>query len=49
MTQPHMFAKGREGVKWELGFTFFRDWEMGFFALGLGFMKQKTIENGNGI
>ena len=43
------FSKeGREGVKWELGFAFFRGWEMGFCALGLGFMK-KTIENGNGI
>ena len=32
-----------EGVKWELGFAIFRGWEMGFCALGLGFMK-KTIE-----
>ena len=32
---------GPEGVKWELGFAFFRGWEMGFCALGLGFMKQK--------
>ena len=31
--------EGREGVKWELGFAFFRGWEMGFCALGLGFMK----------
>ena len=37
--------KGREGVKWELSFAFFRGWEMGFCALGLGFMKKKkTIE-----
>ena len=36
--------EGREGVKWELGFTFFRGWEMGFCALGLWFMKKKTIE-----
>ena len=35
--------KGREGVKWELGFAFFGGWEMGFRALGLGFIK-KTIE-----
>ena len=34
--------EGREGVKWELGFAFFRGWEMGF-------MKKKTIENENGI
>ena len=34
----------REGVKWELGFAFFGGWEMGFCALGLGFMKEKTIE-----
>ena len=34
--------EGREGVKWELGFAFFRDWEMGFCALGLGFMKKKN-------
>ena len=31
--------EGREGVKWELGFAFFRGWEMGFCALG--FMKKK--------
>ena len=40
--------EGCEGVKWELGFAFFRGWEMGFCALGLGFMKKKkkkkTIE-----
>ena len=36
-----IFLEGREGVKWELGFAFFRDWEMGFCALGLGFIKQK--------
>ena len=34
-----MIIEGREGVKWELGFAFFRGWEMGFCALGLGFMK----------
>ena len=33
--------EGREGVKWELGFAFFRGWEMGFCALGLGFKKKK--------
>ena len=33
------FTEGRE-----LGFAFFRGWEMGFCALGLGFMKKKTIE-----
>ena len=38
------YLEGREGVKWELGFAFFRGWEMGFCALGLGFMKKKTIE-----
>ena len=38
------YEEGREGVKWELRFAFFRDWEMGFCALGLGFMKKKTIE-----
>ena len=32
--------EGREGVKWELGFAFFRGWEMGFCALGLGFIKK---------
>ena len=41
--------EGREGVKWELGFAFFRGWEMGFCALGLGFMKRKQQKNGNGI
>ena len=39
-----MYKEGRERVKWELGFAFFRGWEMGFCALGLGFMKKKTIE-----
>ena len=34
-------AEGREGIKWELGSAFFRSWEMGFCALGMGFMKQK--------
>ena len=36
-------VEGREGVKWELGFAFFRGWEMGFCALGLG-LNRKTIE-----
>jgi len=36
-----LLIEGREGVKWELGFAFFRSWEMGFCALGLGFTKQK--------
>ena len=36
-----MLPDGREGVKWELGFAFFRGWEMGFCAMGLGFMKKK--------
>ena len=35
------FPEGREGVKLELGFAFFRGWEMGFCALGLGFMIKK--------
>ena len=35
-----VLVEGREGVKWELGFAFFRGWEMGFCALGLGFMKK---------
>ncbi len=37
-----------EGVKWELGFAHFLAGKMGFHALGLGFINQKTIENGNG-
>ena len=41
--------EGRELVKWELGFAFFRDWEMGFCALGLGFMKQKQYKMGMGF
>ena len=36
-----MDQESREGVKWELGFAFFRGWEMGFFALGMGFMKEE--------
>ena len=35
------YIEGREGVKRELGFAFFRGWEMGFCALGLGFMGKK--------
>ena len=37
----HVLSEGPKGVKWELGFAFFRGWEMGFCALGLRFMKQK--------
>ena len=33
--------EGREGVNWELGFAFFRGWEMRFCALGLGLMKKE--------
>ena len=36
------YVEGREGVNWELGFAFFRGWERGFCALGLGFMKKKN-------
>ena len=32
-------CEGREGVKWELGFAFFRGLQMGFCALGLRFKK----------
>ena len=42
-------TEGREGVKWELGFAFFRDWEMGFCALGLGFMKKNNRKMGMGF
>ena len=38
--QQDSYIEGREGVKWELGFAFFRGWEMGFCALGLGLMKK---------
>ena len=41
--------EGREGVKWELGFAFFRGWEMGFCALGLGFMKKNNRKMGMGF
>ena len=41
--------EGREGVKWELGFAFFRGWEMGFSTLGLGFMKQINRKMGMGF
>ena len=43
-TAGQSFREGREGVKWDLGFAFFRGWEMGFCVLGLGFMKKITIE-----
>ena len=39
--EDHNCGKGPEKVKWELGFSFFRGWEIGFCVLGLGFMKQK--------
>ena len=35
-----IIKESREGVR----FPFFRGWEMGFCALGLGFLKKKTIE-----
>jgi hypothetical protein len=48
------YIEGPEGVKWELGFAYFLGGKMGFHALGfhalgLGFISNKTIENGNGI
>jgi hypothetical protein len=43
------FDEGPEEVKWELGFDYFWGGKMGFHALGLGFISNKTIENGNGI
>ena len=33
-----IIKEGREGVR----FPFFRGWEMGFCALGLGFLKKKN-------
>jgi len=30
------YKEGLEGVKWELGFAYFRTGKMGFSALGLG-------------
>ena len=42
ITKKIALTEGREGVKWELGFAFFGGWEMGFCALGLGFMKNKN-------
>ena len=41
--------EGREGVKWQPGFAFFRGWEMGFSALGLGFMKKNNRKMGMGF
>ena len=41
--------EGPEGIKWELGVAYFLAGKMGFHALGLGFISNKTIENGNGI
>ena len=39
-------VEGREGVKWELGFAFFRGWEMGFCALhGTGIHEKKKNKN----
>ncbi len=42
------YYEGPEEVKWELGFAHFLARKIGFHALGLGFMNQKTIEIGNG-
>ena len=44
-----VLLEGREGVKWELGFAFFRGWEMGFCALGLGLMKKNNRKMGMGF
>ena len=44
-----ILKEGREGVKWELGFAFFRGWEIGFCALGLGFMKKNNRKMGMGF
>ena len=38
-----------EGEKWELGFAFLRSWEMGFCALGLGFVKKNNRKMGMGF
>ena len=38
-----------KGVQWELGFAFFRGWEMGFCALGLGSMKKNNRKMGMGF
>ena len=42
LAQPQQtcMLEGREGIKWELRFAFFRGWEMGFCALGMGYMKK---------
>ena len=47
--KEHALWEGREGVKWELGFAFFRGWEMGFCGLGLGFMKKNNRKMGMGF
>ena len=44
-----VYNEEHEGVKWELGFAFFGGWEMGFWALRLGFMKQKQQKMGMGF
>ena len=46
---PVFSIEGREGVKWELGFAFFRGWEMEFCALGLGFKKKNNRKMGMGF
>ena len=47
--ETKLLQEGREEVKWELGFAFFRGWEMGFCALGLGFMKKFNRKMGMGF
>ena len=53
MKKPHYPAPsnidGPEGVKWGLGNLLIFGWKMGFHALEVGFIRNKRIENWNGI
>ena len=40
------FGEGREGVKWELGFAFFRGWEMGLGPPFTNLFGDRTISRG---
>ncbi len=49
VTQLILYSvEGPEGGKWERGFAHFLAGKMGLYALELGFINQKAIENENG-
>ena len=49
MVARRYHIEGPEGIKWGLGIACFVLGKGRFHALGLRFLGQKTIDNGNGI